>query len=81
MKKLITLVVLAGVFTFAQANENKPTNDSLTIEQKIAQLQKQVAELNEQIKLLTQAKNELANNKPKKLVIERRGSKQAYYQK
>jgi hypothetical protein len=81
MKKLFSIIALATVFSFAQANENKPTNDSLTIEQKIAQLQKQVTELNEQIKLLTQAKNELSNNKAKKLVIERRGSKQAYYQK
>jgi outer membrane murein-binding lipoprotein Lpp len=79
MKTIFTLVM--GL-SFAIAAQAGPATDSTNLQIKVQQLEKQVQELKTEVKNLRsdcQAAG-VKSSTPKKLVIDRRGSKQAIYQ-
>lgn len=79
MKTIFTLALGLGLTLISQA---APVTDSTNLQIKVQQLEKQVQELKTEVKNLRsdcQAAG-LKSSTPKKLVIDRRGSKQAIYQ-
>jgi uncharacterized protein YlxW (UPF0749 family) len=80
MKQFFLAALFAMNICGVMANEVVPSKtDSVQMKQRIAQLEKQLTELQAQVKTL-QVKATPPAPQPKKLVIDRRGSKQAHFQ-
>ena len=79
MKTIFTLALGLGLTIVSQA---APSTDSTQLQQKVLHLEKQVKDLKTEVKNLRTdpQNNAVKTNTPKKLVIERRGSKQAILQ-
>jgi outer membrane murein-binding lipoprotein Lpp len=79
MKTIFTLALGLGLALVSQA---APSTDSTQLQLKVQQLEKQVQELKTEVKSLRSDVQTagVKTSTPKKLVIERRGSKQAILQ-
>ena len=81
MKQFLLATALIGYSFVSYANNNHLSTDTVGLANRVTMLEKQVAELNTKLSELQQKNNAFpVSTKPKQLVIERRGSKQAIYQ-